>query len=298
MIKERSAADVIFDTFNIVLMTLLMLVTLYPVYYVIVASFTNSVELLRNPGFLLYPKGFTLGAYGMAFTHPLIASGYRNILFVMLFGLSFNIILTLFAAYFLASKNLMFRKPVLYMMLFTMFFSGGMIPAYLNIRSLGLFNSLWSLILPSAISVFNTIIYRTAIEAVPDSLAESAKIDGANDFTILFRIIFPLVMPTTVVLLLYYGIAHWNAWFPASMYISDNFKLPIQNILRAILIATYTNADTGAMNTAVGSDSAINQYQETIKYAAIVITTVPVLFIYPFLQRYFVKGAMIGAVKG
>ena len=174
-----------------------------------------------------------------------------------------------------------------------MFFSGGMIPAYLNIRSLGLYDSLWALILPGAISVFNTIIYRTAIEAVPDSLAESARIDGANDFTILFRIIFPLIMPTTMVLLLYYGIGHWNSWFPASIYIRDNYKLPIQNILRAILIT-----NTGLLNSAVSVDDPLNQYTETIKYAAIVITTVPVLFIYPFLQRYFVKGVMIGAVKG
>jgi putative aldouronate transport system permease protein len=297
MIKEKSAGDVVFDVLNVTILLLLVFLTLYPMYFVIVASFTNSVELLKNQGFLWYPRGFTLGAFGMAFRHPLIMSGYKNIIFIMIVGLTFNIVLTLFAAYFLASKNLMFKKPVLYMMLFTMFFSGGMIPSYLNIRSLGLYDSLWALVLPGAISVFNTIIYRTAIEAIPDSLAESAKIDGAHDFIVLFRIIFPLVMPTTVVLLLYYGIGHWNSWFPASMYIRDNYKLPIQNILRAILIATYANANTGFMNTAV-ADDPINQYQETIKYAAIVITTVPVLFIYPFLQRYFVKGAMVGAVKG
>lgn len=214
-------------------------------------------------------------------------------MFIMVIGLAINIVLTLFAAYFLASKNLMFKKPVLFMMLFTMFFSGGMIPSYLNIRSLGLYNSLWALILPGAISVYNTIIYRTSIEAVPESLGESAKIDGAHDFTILFRIIFPLIKPTTVVLLLYYGIGHWNSWFPAAVYIRDNYKLPIQNILRAILIS-----NTGLLNSAVVSDDPLNQFTETIKYAAIVITTVPVLFIYPFLQRYFVKGVMIGAVKG
>jgi putative aldouronate transport system permease protein len=187
----------------------------------------------------------------------------------------------------------MFKKPVLFIMHFTMFFSGGMIPGYLNIRSLGLYDSIWSLILPSAISVYNTIIYRTAIEAIPDSLGESAKIDGANDFTILFRIIFPLIKPTTIVLLLYYGIGHWNSWFPASLYLRDNYKLPIQNVLRAILIA-----NTGILSSAVTASDQLDQFSETIKYAAIVITTVPILFIYPFLQRYFVKGAMIGAVKG
>ena len=293
MIKEKSIGDIVFDVFNIFFMLFLVFVTLYPMYFVIVASFTNSVDLLRNHGFLWYPKGFTLGAYGMAFDHPLIISGYKNIMFIMVAGLGLNIILTLFAANFLASKNLMFKKPVLFMMLFTMFFSGGMIPAYLNILSLGLYDTLWALIFPGAVSVFNTIIYRTAIEAVPDSLGESAKIDGANDFTVLFRIIFPLVKPTTVVLLIYYGVGHWNAWFPASIYIRDNYNLPIQNILRAILIA-----NSGILNTAVTADESLNQYSETIKYAAIVITTLPVLFIYPFLQRYFVKGALLGAVKG
>ena len=298
MIEEKSAADVIFDTFNIIIMVFLAFVTLYPMYYVIVASFSNSVELLRNQGFLWFPKGFTTGAFGMALEHPLILSGYRNIIFIMVVSLTLNISLTLFAAYFLASKDLMFKKPVLFMMLFTMFFSGGMIPAYLNIRNLGLYNTLWALILPGAISVFNTIIYRTAIEAVPDSLAESAKIDGANDFTILFRIIFPLIKPTTVVLLLYYGVGHWNAWFPGTMYIRDNNLLPIQNILRAILIAADPGGTSGLTGAASGSEAALNMYAETIKYAAIVITTVPVLFIYPFLQRYFVKGAMVGAIKG
>ncbi|GHT60516.1 ABC transporter permease [Spirochaetia bacterium] len=293
MIKEKSLGDRVFNVINAVVMLFLVFVTLYPMYFVIVASLSNSVELLRNQGFLLYPKGFTFGAFAMAFSHPLIISGYKNIMIIMVVALTLNILMTLFAAYFLASKNLMFKKPVLFMMLFTMFFSGGMIPDYLNIRSLGLYDSLWALILPGVISVYNTIIYRTAIEAVPDSLGESAKIDGANDFTVLFRIIFPLVKPTTVVLLLYYGIGHWNSWFTASMYIRDNYKLPIQNILRAILIV-----NTGVLNSSVGVDDSLNQFSETIKYAAIVITTVPILFIYPFLQRYFVKGAMIGAVKG
>jgi putative aldouronate transport system permease protein len=293
MIVEKSIGDTLFDIFNGVIMLFLVFVTLYPMYYVIIASVTGTVDLLRTQGFLWFPKGFTFGAYGMALSHPLILSGYKNILYVMVVSLVLNIVMTLFAAYFLASKNVMFKKPVLFIMLFTMFFSGGMIPGYLNIRSLGLYDSLWSLILPAAISVYNTIIYRTAIEAIPDSLGESAKIDGANDFTILFRIIFPLIKPTTIVLLLYYGIGHWNSWFPASLYLRDNYKLPIQNVLRAILIA-----NTGILNTAVAASDQLDQFSETIKYAAIVITTVPILFIYPFLQRYFVKGAMIGAVKG
>jgi putative aldouronate transport system permease protein len=163
----------------------------------------------------------------------------------------------------------------------------------LNIRSLGLYNSLWALIIPGAMSVYNTIICKTAIEAIPDSLSESAYIDGANDLHIIFRIVLPLIMPTIAVLLLYYGVGHWNSWFQASLYIKDNPKLPIQNVLRAVLIA-----NSNILNSAAAADDKIDQFAETIKYAAIVITTVPVLCIYPFLQKYFVKGVMIGAVKG
>ncbi|MDR1444134.1 MAG: carbohydrate ABC transporter permease [Treponema sp.] len=293
ILSRKSTADIIFDVVNAVIMFALMFVTLYPMYYVLVASVTNNLALLSTPGFLWYPKGFTIGSFKLAFTHPLIVSGYKNILFIMVAGLSVNILLTLFTGFFLASKNVFFKKPVLFMILFTMFFNGGMIPNYLNIRNLGLYDTLWSLILPGAISVYNSIICRTAIEAIPESLSESARIDGANDLTILFKIIAPLIKPTMVVLLLYYGIGHWNSWFSASIYIRDNYKLPIQNVLRAILIA---NSDI--LNSAATENDQINQFAETIKYAAIVITTVPVLFIYPFLQRYFVKGVMIGAVKG
>ncbi|MCL2833060.1 MAG: carbohydrate ABC transporter permease [Treponema sp.] len=292
-LNKYTISDYVFDSINVVFMVALMFVTVYPMYYVIVASVTNNLALLATPGFLWYPKGFTLGSFKLAFTHPLILSGYKNILFVMFWGLIINIMLTLFTGFFLASKDVYFKKPILFIILFTMFFNAGMIPNFLNIRSLGLYNSLWSLILPGAVSVYNSIICRTAIETVPESLPESARIDGANDLTILFKIITPLIKPTIVVLILYYGIGHWNSWFNASIYIRDNIKLPIQNILRSILIA---NSDI--LNAAATEKDQINQFAESIKYAAIVITTVPILFIYPFLQRYFVKGVMIGAVKG
>lgn len=297
MIKSKlnkyTFGDYIFDGFNAVFLIALMFVTLYPMYYVIVASFTDNLTLLASTGFLWYPQGFNVNAYRLAFTHPLLLSGYKNILIIMVGGLFFNLSLTLFTGYFLASKDVYFKKPILFMILFTMFFSGGMIPAFLNIQRLGLFNTLWALILPGAVSVFNAIICRTAIMALPDSLSESARIDGANDFTILFKIVTPLIKPTMVVLILFYGIGHWNSWFPASIYIRDVTRLPIQNILRSILIA---NSDI--LNAAVTERDRIDQFSETIKYAAIVITTVPVLLIYPFLQRYFVKGVMIGSVKG
>lgn len=290
---KKNKAEIAFDAVNTIIMLALMFVTLYPMYFVICASISNNVKLQASPGILWFPKGFNLGAYKLAFSHPLLVSGYKNIIFVLLFSLPLNIIMTLFCGYFLASKNVYFKKPILAFIMFTMFFSGGMIPGYLNIRSLGLYNTLWALIIPGAMSIYNSIICKTAIEAIPDSLSESAYIDGANDLQIIFRIVFPLIMPTIAVLLLYYGVAHWNSWFPASLYIRDNPKLPIQNVLRAVLIA---NSDI--LNSAATANDQIDQFAETIKYAAIVITTVPVLCVYPFLQKYFVKGIMIGAVKG
>ena len=290
---RRSAGDKAFDAINVIFMILLCVITVYPMYYVLVASFTKNSVLVANQGFLFWPEGFTTGSYSLAFSHPLLVSGYLNILFVLAVSLPLNILLTLFCGFFLASRDVMFKKPVLFFIMFTMFFSGGMIPVYLNIRELGLYNSLWALILPGAMSVYNSIICRTAIEAVPDSLLESANIDGANDVVVLFRIVLPLIMPTIAVLLLYYGVAHWNSWFPASIYLKDNVKLPIQNVLRAVLIA-----NSNILNAAATDSDQVNEFAESIKYAAIVLTTVPVLTIYPFLQRYFVKGIMIGAVKG
>jgi len=269
------------------------LLTIYPVYYVLVASFTDNLALVQSTGFLLYPEGFTTGAFQMALRHPLLISGYMNTLFILAVSLPINILLTLCCGYFMASKGMLLRKPIIIFILFTMWFNAGMIPIFLNIQSLGLLNSLWSLILPSAMSVFNAIICKTAIEALPASLTESAYIDGANDLTVAFRIVAPLIMPTIAVLLLFYGVAHWNAWFWATIFIRDNALLPVQNLLRAVLIEAE-----GLLQQAVAEGDQDTMYAETIKYAAIVITTVPVLLIYPFLQRYFVKGVMIGSVKG
>ena len=290
---KTSTGSKIFDVCNTIFLLLLCFVTLYPMWYVICASFTNNVYLVAHPGAIWWPVGFTTGSYKMAFEHPLILSGYKNILIILGVSLPINIIMTLFCGYFLASKGMMFKGIIQFLIMFTMFFSGGMIPTYLNIRSLGLFDSLWALILPGAISVYNCIICRTAIQAVPDSLTESAYLDGANDLIIVFRIILPLIMPTIAVLLLYYGVGHWNAWFNASIYLTDNYKLPIQNVLRSILIA-----NSNILNSAATDSDKINEFAEAIKYAAIVLTTVPVLCIYPFLQKYFVKGVMVGAVKG
>jgi putative aldouronate transport system permease protein len=200
----------------------------------------------------------------------------------------------MFCAYFMAAKNMLFKVPVILLMTFTMFFSGGLVPIYLNIRWLGIYNSHWALVLPFAMSLFNAIITKTAIDGLPDSLTESAYIDGANDLTILFRIVIPLIIPTVAVIMLYYTVGHWNSWFAASIFIQDQRKMPLQVILRSILIQ---NIDMFGDRTQ--TDQTIRQrYTETIKYAVIVMSTAPILLVYPFIQRYFVKGVMIGAIKG
>lgn len=291
--KKRSAADLTFDIINTAVMLGLIVVTFYPIWYVACASLSSSAAVTQNPGRLLWPEGFTIGAYIKAFQHPLILSGFRNILFILLCSLPLNLVMTLLCGYFMAAKDVLLKKYVVAFLVFTMFFSGGLIPAYLNQKSLGLYNNLWALIIPGALSIYNAIICRTAVESVPDSLIESAYIDGANDYTVLFKIITPLIKPTLAVLALYYGVGHWNSWFNASLYITDNELLPIQNILRAILIVNNDMLNQGA-----ASMDSIDTYAETIKYAVIVIATLPILCVYPFLQKYFVKGVMIGAVKG
>lgn len=290
---KTSLGDKIFVVINSAILICLCIITLYPIWYVFCASMTSNTYLVSHPGILLWPHEMTFGAYKLAFSHPLLLSGYTNTLIILAVSLPINILMTLFAGYFMASKDVMFKPLLQGLIMFTMFFSGGMIPAYLNIRDLGLYNSLWALILPGALSVYNSIICKTAIESVPESLKESAYIDGANDVIILFRIIVPLIKATLAVLLLYYGVGHWNAWFNASIYLKDNEKLPIQNIMRAILIA-----NSNVLNSAAAENDQVNQFAEAIEYSTIILTTVPVLCIYPFIQKYFVKGVMIGAVKG
>lgn len=292
MIKETMSRKV-FTIFNSLLMIFIVFITLYPFWYILMASFSSNTLVAQNPGILFLPKAFNTGAYALTFNHPLLVSGYMNIGLILGVALPINIMLTLLTAYVLATKKMLFKKVINFLILFTMFFGAGMIPTFLNIQSLGLMNSRWALILPGALSIYNAIIVKTAIEGVPESLNESAYIDGANDFVILGRIVTPLVKPTLAVILLYYAVAHWNSWFPATLYITDNSKLPIQPIMRAILIEN----EQLLKDDIVLSDE-INNYAESIKYALIIVGTLPILAVYPFLQKYFVKGVMIGAVKG
>lgn len=290
MKKKKSIEDIVLDIVVYAVLIIIFIVTFYPMWYVVVASFSTGTYIAQTDGLLLWPGDFTLKAYKMVMDDPKIWTGLKNSLIVLGVSLPINIILTAMCGYFLANTGMMLKKAIAAMIMFTMFFGGGMIPTYLNVKSLGLYNSLWALILPGALSVYNAIICKTAIEGIPESLSESAYIDGANDIQVLFKIIIPLIKPTLAVILLYYGVAHWNAWFNASIYLKDESKVPVQNIIRAILLANTQLGETGG--------DMYDEYADAIRYAAIVVSTFPILCVYPFLQKHFAKGVMIGAVKG
>ena len=291
---EKSKGYKIFTLFNTLLMLFVAAVCLYPFYYIIVASVSDPSTLMRHRSWLVWPVGEpTLDGYRMVLNNRRVFSGFANTFRILGLGLLFNITLTALGGYVLSLNNLLLRKPLTLIVIFTMYFSGGLIPSYLNIRDLGLMNSLWALILPGAVSTSNLIIMRSAFMAVPESLTDAAKIDGAGHFQVLFRILLPLVKATMAVMVLYYGVAHWNSWFSASIYLRDNTKYPLQLVLRNILLRSQQQDMLSDVPMAQTPQAML-----LIKYSLIVVSSVPVICIYPFLQRFFQKGIMIGAVKG
>ena len=290
-----SKGERIFDVFNFLFMICMMIVMFYPMWHVVCASFSDARLLSAHTGLLLWPKSFSLTAYRLMAKNPMILKGYGNTLYILVFGLALNMVMTCLAAYVLSRKNVMLNKVLTVIIVFTMYFSGGLIPTYLNIIQLGLENTLWAVILPGAISTYNMIVMRTGFAAIPDSLEEAAKIDGASSVRILWQIIIPLSKATIAVVCLYYAVAHWNSWFNAMLYLTDRSKFPLQLILREILIDNDTASMVNAMDVGVGDASFVG---ETVKYAVIIVSVVPILCVYPFIQRYFTKGVMVGAVKG
>ncbi|MDD6763517.1 MAG: carbohydrate ABC transporter permease [Clostridiales bacterium] len=290
---RHTKGENIFNVVNIIIMFALMVLAAYPILYVVLASFSESKAFMQETGLMFKPAGFSLASYKAVFTNPNITRGYLNTIFYLVVGTAGGVFLTVLAGYCLSRKDLMFRNPIMLLITFTMFFGGGLIPTYLNVQNLGLLNTRAAVILPTIINTFNLIIMRTAFTAVPDSLAESASLDGAGHFTILFKIMIPLVMPTIMVIVLYYAVERWNEWFNAMIYLQDSSKYPLALVLREILMQN----DTSSM-TQGASFGDLDSVSETIKYAVIVVATLPILVLYPFLQKYFVKGVMVGAVKG
>ncbi len=288
---KQSPGSIAFDAAITLCMLLVIVICLYPLVFVFSMSISDPVAAARKEVFL-FPKGFSLASYSIILSNPTVWVSYGNTVFYTVFGTIINVFMTTILAYPLSRKQFFLAAPLSMMVTFTMFFSGGLIPTFLVVNSLGLYNTRWALLLPSAISAYNVIIARSFFQSLPESLIESAKLDGANDLHILPVIVIPLSMPIIAVLILYYAVGHWNSYFPALLYLNDTRLQPLQLYLRRILIEN-TNELSSGMDISVEKSLASMQ----LKYAIIIVATLPILCVYPFLQKYFVKGVMIGAIK-
>ena len=300
--KQLSNNDRIFNTVNVVLVVLISLVMLYPLYFTIIASFSDPADL-TNGRVVLLPSGFSLEAYQNVFAEKRIWTGYRNTIFYTVLGTLFNLSLTLPAAFALSHYSLPGRRMLNLIFIFTMYFSGGMIPIYLLVKELGLINQPYTLIILGGISVYNMIITRTYFEtSIPGVIFESAFIDGASDFRIFFEMALPLAMPIIAVITLFYGVTHWNSYFNALLFVSKVDYQPLQLVLRSILLlneSALSGLDPQAMDTDMALELARRTYVAySMKYALIFVASAPLLVAYPFVQKHFVRGIMIGSVKG
>ncbi|MEK8130331.1 carbohydrate ABC transporter permease [Paenibacillus filicis] len=294
MVHDRSWGSRLFDGLNIVLLGLFALITIVPFIYIVAGSFATQKELLEK-GFILFPTEFSLSAYEFIFSTSTLMRSMGVTIFITIVGTLINIVFTCLMAYPLARKDLDYRKPIQIMVIFTMLFSGGMIPTFLVVKQLGFIDTYWSLLLPGAISAFNLIIMRSFFQQLPDGLEESAKIDGASDPGILWKIVIPLSLPAIATFSLFYAVGHWNTFFNAVLYINDSTMWPIQVLLRQIVILS----EGGGLGDSAALDASFVQPPEqTVKMAVIVVSTLPILLVYPFLQKHFAKGALMGSVKG
>jgi putative aldouronate transport system permease protein len=277
------------------ILTAVLIMVIYPLVFVISASFSDALLVMQGKVWL-WPRGFNLDAYKRVFQNSDILMGYRNVIFYTVLGTAINVVLTIAGAYPMSRKDFVGRNALMLFITFTMFFNGGLIPTYMVIKGLGLVNTFWALLLPGAISVWNLIIMRTFFQnTIPVELQESAVIDGASNFRILFSLVLPLSIPVIAVIVLYYAVGHWNAYFSALIYLSDRSQYPLQLFLREILVMNQMqDMMEGASETAAQQQ----MLAESLKYAVIIVSSIPVLLLYPLLQRYFVKGVMIGAIKG
>lgn len=293
-IKE-SADDRLFTILNYVILFIFTITILYPLIYIVSASFSSSTAVISGRVWL-YPVEPTLAGYEAVFKHRLIMSSFLNSVFYTVVGTTINVLFTLIAAYPLSRKDFMPRNAVMALFVFTMMFSGGLIPSYLVVKELGMIDTRWSLIIPGALGVMNMIIARTYFQTtIPDELLEASQMDGCSDFTFVRKIVIPLSGPIIAVISLFYAVGHWNQYFNALLYLKHQELYPIQLVLRDILVQNEVDA---SMITDIADQAARDGLRELLKFSLIVVSTLPVLIIYPFIQRHFVKGMMIGSLKG
>lgn len=296
---KRCREDVIFDTVIFIILTLILFIVAYPLYWVIISSFSDPTAVSAGK-VLLRPMGFTLKGYAEVFKNSQVMRGFFNSIVITFVGVCVNLAVTLPTAYALSRDNFSGKKPITVFYMITMFFGGGMIPTYLVVKNMQLLNTIWALVLPGCLSVYNMIVARTFFKSnISEELYEAGEIDGCTQSRFFFQIALPLSKAIIAIMVLYYGVGHWNSYFSALLYISDQDKYPLQLVLRNILITNQTALSQTA--TTAAARAALQEQQQLIdvmKYSLIIISSVPVLIMYPLVQKHFVKGVMIGSVKG
>lgn len=299
MIQNRSIGSRIFDILNHLLFLAVIIACILPVLHVIFASFSDPSWVLTQRGFIWHPYKLTFGGYRLVFSNKTLMLGYLNTFIYVFASTAIGMFMTVLAAYALSRKDFIWANTAMFYISFTMLFSGGIVPLYIIVtQNLHMYDTRWSVILPVCVNAFNLIIVRTAMSAVPESLEESAMLDGAGRFTILFKIILPLCKATLATVILYYAVQHWNSWFNAMIFLKDRNKYPLQLVLREILIANDTTSTNSAVLSSAQDSADTILYKQLIKYCSIVVSVVPVFIFYPFIQKYFESGVMIGAIKG
>ena len=292
---QQAGSDRLFDRINYTFLTILLIIVMYPLYLVVISSISDP-DSVNNGTVWLIPQGFTLEGYEHILAESKIWIGYRNSLLYTVLGTAINVTLTLTAGYALSRSDMAGRNIFMFVIVFTMFFGGGLIPSYLLVKDLGMLNSVWALVIPNAVSAYNIIIARTFFQStIPSELLEAAEIDGCSNTRFFLRIALPLSVPIIAVIALFSAVGHWNSYFQAMIYLRDEALYPLQIILREILIANETQ------DQMVGNIVDVSEQQriaDLMKYGVIIVASAPLLVLYPLLQRYFVKGVMIGSIKG
>ena len=286
--------DRIFLTVDFIILVLLLIAIAYPLIYIFFASLNAQVTKM---GLSLFPEEWTVQGYKAVFEYKFIWSGYRNTIVYTVVGTAINLFVTICCAYPLSRKDFKGRGIIMVMCMITMYFSGGLIPTYLVVKDLGILNSMWAVVLPGAMSVYNMIVMRTYFDTqIPQELLESAQLDGCGNLNFLKSIVLPLSVPILAVVGLFYAVGHWNSYFNAMIYLTERDRYPLQVILRDILIMNTVDPSESSMD--LNLLQSMEERQNVMKYSLIIVSSVPVLILYPFIQKYFVKGIMIGAIKG
>ena len=292
--KSIKAGDKVFDIVNTLLLVFIFLIILYPLYYVVIASFSDPDLVLTGKIFLL-PKGFQLDSYKKVFSNSEVMNGYMHTIMYAAVGTCINLAVTLTAGYALSRPDLRGRKGFTLFFVFTMFFGGGTVPTYMLVRNLHLINTFWAMVIPNAMSVWNLILCRNFFESnIPKELLEVSQIDGCRNDYFFFRIVLPLSKALIAVMVLFYAVGHWNSYMQPLLYLSDRSRYPLQLVLKNILISSQPDAALAGMT----DRAEMYKQTEMLKYALVVVSSVPMIVLYPFVQKYFVQGVMVGSVKG